>query len=303
MRARLALRAAATARWASQKTGRGKGSMIGGLVALKIDPTLMAALARGKRSVVVTGTNGKSTTTRMTAAALADLGEVASQADGANMDAGIVAALSLNRPAEWAALEVDELHVPHVSDAVNPEALILLNLSRDQLDRVGEINMIERRLRDGIARHPETTVIANCDDVLVTSAAYDAPKVVWVAAGAGWAGDSVSCPRSGEPILRDGSRWYSTGTDFERPAPDWWFDDKNLYGPDGFEHPMTLAVPGNANRGNAAQAVAAAVAMGADPAKAIAAVGTVGEVAGRYSVQQIGRHRVRMLLAKNPAGW
>ncbi|WP_116916601.1 Mur ligase family protein [Williamsia muralis] len=303
MRARLALRAAATARWASQKTGRGKGSMIGGLVALKIDPTLMAALSRGKRSVVVTGTNGKSTTTRMTAAALADLGEVASQADGANMDAGIVAALSLNRPAEWAALEVDELHVPHVSDAVNPEALILLNLSRDQLDRVGEINMIERRLRDGIARHPETTVIANCDDVLVTSAAYDAPKVVWVAAGAGWAGDSVSCPRSGEPILRDGSHWYSTGTDFERPAPDWWFDDKNLYGPDGFEHPMTLAVPGNANRGNAAQAVAAAVALGADPVKAIAAVGTVGEVAGRYSVQQIGQHRVRMLLAKNPAGW
>jgi UDP-N-acetylmuramyl tripeptide synthase len=146
-------------------------------------------------------------------------------------------------------------------------------------------------------------VVANCDDVLVTSAAYDAPKVVWVAAGAGWAGDSVSCPRSGEPILRDGPQWYSTGTDFKRPSPDWWFDNTNLYGPDGFTAPMTLAVPGNANRGNAAQAVAAAVALGADPAKATAAVGTVGEVAGRYSVQQIGRHRVRMLLAKNPAGW
>lgn len=303
IRARLALRAAASARWASQKTGRGKGSMIGGLVALKIDPALLGQLARGKHSVIITGTNGKSTTTRMTAAALAQLGDVASQADGANMDAGIVAALSLNRPARLAALEVDELHVPHVADATDPDAFVLLNLSRDQLDRVGEINMIERRLREGIARHQRAAVIANCDDVLITSAAYDAPNAIWVAAGAGWAGDSVSCPRSGEPILRDGDHWYSTGADFKRPEPSWWFDDTHVYGPDGFSHPMELAVPGKANRGNATQAIAAAVAMGADPAKATIAVGTVGEVAGRYSVQQIGQHRVRMLLAKNPAGW
>jgi lipid II isoglutaminyl synthase (glutamine-hydrolysing) len=302
-RSRLALAAAAAARWASQKTGRGKGSMIGGLIALKIDPSLLGELGRGKRTVIITGTNGKSTTTRMTAAALASLGEVASQADGANMDAGIVAALSLHRDAKLAALEVDELHVPHVSDAVHPAAIVLLNLSRDQLDRVGEINMIERRLRDGIAAHPQATIIANCDDVLVSSAAYDAPKVVWVAAGAGWANDSVSCPRSGEPIVREGDHWYSPGIDFKRPTPDWWFDDTHVYGPDGFSHPMELAVPGKANRGNATQAIAAAVTMGADPAAATAAAGTVGEVAGRYGVHQIGPHRVRMLLAKNPAGW
>ena len=156
--------------------------MIGGLVAEKIDPYIMGRLAAGKRTALITGTNGKSTTTRMTAAALAELGEVATQADGANMDAGIIATLSLQRTAPVAALEVDELHVPHVSDAVDPEVVVMLNLSRDQLDRVGEINMIERRLREGLARHPDTTVIANCDDVLITSAAFDAPKIVWVAA-------------------------------------------------------------------------------------------------------------------------
>ena len=302
-RGRVALRAAKAAAWASQKAGRGKGSMIGGLIALKIDPTLMKQLGHGRRTVLVTGTNGKSTTTRMTAAALATLDDVATQPDGANMDAGIVSTLASNLTAPLAAIEVDELHTPHVADALDPQAIVLLNLSRDQLDRVGEINMIERKLRAGLQRHPDAVIVANCDDVLVTSAAYDNPNVVWVAAGAGWANDSVSCPRSGEPIVRDGDHWYSSGSDFARPQPHWWVDDENLYGPDGLVLPMKLTLPGRANRGNAAQAGAAAVALGADPAEAVAAASIVEEVAGRYSTVQVGPHSVRMLLAKNPAGW
>ena len=83
----------------------------------------------------------------------------------------------------------------------------------------------------------------------------------------------MSCPRTGEPIARtsgdptdpsiqSGVDWYSTGDPtFRRPTPQWWVDDEKIYGPDGFEAPMTLSVPGRANRGNAAQAVAAAVAF------------------------------------------
>ena len=304
VRTRAALAAAASARWASRTAGRGKGSMIGGLVAEKIDPRIMSRLAAGRATALITGTNGKSTTTRMTAAALAQLGEVATQPDGANMDAGIIATLSVQRDAKVAALEVDELHVANVADNTSPKAITLLNLSRDQLDRVGEINIIEQSLRGGIARHPDAVVIANCDDVLVTSAAFDAPNVVWVAAGSSWVGDSVSCPRSGEPVVRTGDDWYSTGReDFRRPIPQWWFDDEKIYGPDGFVAPMTLKVPGRANRGNATQAVATAVAMGVDPAYAVEAVGTIGNVAGRYGTVDLGGHRIRTLLAKNPAGW
>lgn len=302
-RGRVALGAGAAARWASRVTGRGAGAMIGGLVAMKLDPSILGQLGSARRSVVVTGTNGKSTTTRMTAAALATLGPVASNSEGANMDAGLIAALAGSRKATLAALEVDEMHVPHVSDAVDPSVIVLLNLSRDQLDRVGEINHIERTLRAGLARHPKAVVVANCDDVLVTSAAYDSPNVVWVAAGGGWAGDSVSCPRSGEVIVRENGHWHSTGTDFSRPEPQWWYDETNIYGPEGFTAPMTLALPGTVNRGNATQAVAAAVALGASPAAAVAAVSTVDEVAGRYRTLQVGEHTVRMLLAKNPAGW
>lgn len=303
IRGRAALAAGATARWASRVTGRGAGAMIGGLVAMTLDRSILSQLGQGRRSVVVTGTNGKSTTTRMTAAALARLGPVASNSEGANMDAGLVAALASARDAELAALEVDEMHVPHVSDAVSPSVIVLLNLSRDQLDRVGEINHIERTLRSGLARHPGAVIVANCDDVLMTSAAYDSPNVVWVAAGGSWSGDSVSCPRSGEIIVRDGRDWRSTGTDFKRPSPQWWFDDTHIYGPDGLVLPMTLALPGAVNRGNATQAVAAAVALGADPVAAVAAVSGVDEVAGRYRTVQIGSHTARILLAKNPAGW
>jgi UDP-N-acetylmuramyl tripeptide synthase len=302
-RARLALAAGASARWASRVTGRGAGAMIGGLIAMTLDRSILRQLGAGRHTVVVTGTNGKSTTTRMTAAALGTLGPVATNAEGANMDAGLVAALAADRAAGLAALEVDEMHVPHVLDAVDAAVIILLNLSRDQLDRVGEINVIERTLRSGLARHPTAVVVANCDDVLMTSAAYDSPNVVWVAAGGAWSNDSVSCPRSGEVIVRDAGHWYSTGADFKRPSPHWWFDDDTLYGPDGLALPMQLALPGTVNRGNAAQAVAAAVALGADPAAAVTAVSAVDEVAGRYRTVRIGQHHARILLAKNPAGW
>lgn len=277
--------------------------MIGGLVSMALDKSILGQLGTGRSSVVVTGTNGKSTTTRMTAAALATIGPVATNAEGANMDAGLIAALAGDRTAKLAALEVDEMHVPHVLDAVPAAVVVLLNLSRDQLDRVGEINHIERTLRGGLSRHGEAVVVANCDDVLMTSAAYDSPNVVWVAAGGTWANDSVSCPRSGEVIVREESHWYSTGTDFKRPTPHWWYDAENVYGPDGLALPMTLALPGDVNRGNATQAIAAAVTLGADPAKAVAAVSGVDEVAGRYRTVKLGEHTVRVLLAKNPAGW
>ncbi|WP_235174494.1 Mur ligase family protein [Tomitella biformata] len=302
-RGRLAMSLASSAAWASRKAGRGKGSMIGGLIALKVDKTIMGQLAADKRTVLVTGTNGKSTTNRMVAAALRTLGPVATNEDGSNMDAGLVAALGVGRDAQIAALEVDELHTPHVADATNPQVAILLNLSRDQLDRVGEINSIERRLREGLAKHPTTTMIANCDDVLITSIAFDAPSVVWVAAGAGWTNDAAGCPRCGEPIIREDIGWHCAGCDLARPTPDWSVDDTHISGPKGLREPLTLQLPGRANRGNAAQAIAATVFMGVRPADAIAAAGTVLEVAGRYRTVHRGPHQIRMLLAKNPAGW
>ncbi|QBG65098.1 Mur ligase family protein [Corynebacterium pseudotuberculosis] len=322
LRTRLAIGTAHLATTASRVTGRGSGGMIGGLIAEKIDPNIMASLGDDRPVALVTGTNGKSTTTRMLASAIRAQHTVATNEGGDNMDAGIISALMAGQKASHVILEVDELHVPAVADRLKPSCLILLNLTRDQLDRVGEINKIERALRDCVAKHPEMTVIANCDDVLVTSIAYDAKNVVWVSAGAGWQGDSVSCPRTGGHVVHDGADWYAVkplpnGEQFRRPTPHWSITAEGIVSPadigssTGSDAPMTqevsplnLALPGNANRGNATQAVAAAVECFQVPLnQAVRSVESVDDVAGRYSTITLGQHQIHLLLAKNPAGW
>ncbi|MEJ4109070.1 MurT ligase domain-containing protein [Corynebacterium bovis] len=314
LRSRLACRAADLATWASRKTGRGAGGMIGGLVAGAIDPDLLAQLGQGRPCAIVTGTNGKSTTTRMLAEAVRTRRTVATNEGGDNMDAGVISALLAGRDRETLVLEVDELHVPSIADRLNCDTLVLLNLSRDQLDRVGEITKIERSLRACVEARPDMTIIANCDDVQVTSVAWDCPNVVWVSAGGSWAGDSASCPRTGGAVIRETDDaghlvdWYAvkplpTGREFRRPTPEWVIGPDGLTTPDGDVLPMQLKLPGDANRGNAAEAIAAAVAMGVDRTDALAAVERVDSVAGRYSTVEIDGRRVHMLLAKNPAGW
>lgn len=302
----LATTAAAAATKASQLTGRGAGGMIGGLVAMAIDPTIMQQLGGSRPVALVTGTNGKSTTTRMLVGALRTKYKVATNDGGDNMDAGIISALLKGKDATHVVLECDELHVPAVAKRLKPQVLVLLNLTRDQLDRVGEINKIERTLRQAVADNPQMTVIANCDDVHVTSVAFDAPNVVWVSAGAGWTGDSVSCPRTGGHVVREGDDWYAVkpledGREFRRPTPQWTITK------DGIEHeglhPLDLKLPGNANRGNATQAIAAATVMGVDLEAAKQATEQVDNVAGRYSTISFEGRDVHMILAKNPAGW
>lgn len=298
------------ARRASQVLGKGAGGMFGGRIAMRIHPDIIDELARGRRSVLVTGTNGKSTTTKMTAMALESLGSVAANLGGDNMQTGVATALMTSPRARRAVLEVDEMNLPDIAARVRPTAMILLNLSRDQLDRVGEIGVVERRLREAVDANPRATIIANCDDPLIVSAAWDAPSVVWVAAGAPWKDDAAAFPRTGTLVLRDGEEWFVEGhPEFHRPRPDWWIDSVNedgsftLVGPGRKELEVALGVPGRANRGNSAQAIAAAVAMGVRPRVAARAVGTVQGVAGRYQTYDVQGRFANLLLAKNPAGW
>ena len=308
LRTKTATAAAKLATAASRATGRGAGGMIGGLVAGALDPTIMSTLAAGRPTVLVTGTNGKSTTTRMLAAAMRTRHSLATNDGGDNMDAGIISALMEDGDASHIVLEVDELHVPSVADKLDPDALVLLNLSRDQLDRVGDINKIENALRGAVASHPDMLIIANCDDVLMTSVAYDAENVVWVSAGAGWLGDSVTCPRTGGHVVRHAHDWWAVkkladGREFRRPTPTWEITDDGIVSPAGTRE-LDLRLPGRANRGNATQAVAAAVeGFDVDLDRAIAAAEDVDNVAGRYATVQYGARQVHLLLAKNPAGW
>lgn len=201
-RSRMAAVVGRAASAASRAVGKGGGTTVGGRLALRLDPAILDSLGRTRQSVLVTGTNGKSTTSRLLAAALSVGGPVVA-GTGANRIPGLVSALVAAPAGTRAALETREAEACTVIDALKPAVLILLNLSREHADRSSETTVLERTLRAGIAKHPDTVLVANCDDVRITSIAFDAPSVVWVAAGLGAEGVVRACPRCGGLITVD----------------------------------------------------------------------------------------------------
>ena len=151
MRTRIAVRTARLAAGLSRRLRRGEGAIIGGRVAVAVDPQVLERLAAGRRVVLVTGTNGKTTVAHLLAAALRTLGPVAHNDTGANMVDGVVAALMARPEARRAVLEVDELHLAAVAEQVQPAAVVLLNLTRDQLDRSTEVAAVAGAIRAGAA--------------------------------------------------------------------------------------------------------------------------------------------------------
>lgn len=298
----------------SRRLGLGGGSVIGGRVGLAIDPGLLAAAGTGRRVALVSGTNGKTTTTRLLAAALGRApapapgggAAVATSSAGANMPAGLVSALLGAPGAPYAALEVDEGYLGEAVAALSPEVVVLLNLSRDQLDRVSEVRRIAGRWRELLAS-TDALVVANADDPLVVWAASAAARPRYVAAGALWRSDAYHCPACDarlrfEGVGEDGGGW-SCSCGLRRP-PAWLsLEGDTLLGPGGERVPLGLRLPGRFNQANAALAAAGAEAFGVRLADAVSAMREVTEVAGRFATFPFGPATLRLLLAKNPAGF
>lgn len=324
LRGRLAVGAERLASGASRRLGRGSGEMIGGKLALRVDPQITARLAARRPAACVSGTNGKTTTTRLLAAALGVLGPVASNSGGANMTPGVVHALARPPYDAPAALEVDEIWLPAVARAVRPRAVLLLNISRDQLDRSNETRRIAALWRALGAELPGTTAVANADDPLVVWAAQGFSAQRWVSAGQNWTADAMVCPACGQLLHRRSTREAAPGSSTSDitalatdPTPDWWCGcglrrpdpTVSVTGPreirvDGTPRAVDLALPGRVNAGNAALAMTAAELFGVEPEAALAAMSTVTAVEGRYAeVSLVPGRRARLLLAKNPAGW
>lgn len=168
-RARLQLaRAACTAAaFASRLLGHAGGSAPG-RVALAVMPRAIAAAGRDLGwKAMVTGTNGKTTTTALAAHLVRSCrGDVVTNGSGANMTAGIAAALlrPAHRPQASAVLECDELYTIAVAPDLRPDVLVLLNLSRDQLDRFAELEMTQRKIADAVLTSPDTSFAYCADD-------------------------------------------------------------------------------------------------------------------------------------------
>jgi len=282
------------ARW----TARGSGTVSGGRVGLAVSPRLLTTLSRGREVILVSGTNGNTTTTAMIAAGWAR--PVATNSTGSNMPAGHVAALVASKNAA-VVLEVDEAWLGEVTSSTDAGVVVLLNLSRDQLDRANEVRRIAERWRLLFAAAPTVRVVANANDPLVVFAAEVAAHVAWCDVPTPWTSDAVSCPHCTLPLHFSESSWWSD-CGFKKPT-----DIATTLGDDvvvrGATVTLALQMPGEFNRINAAMALTALDELGVDLNVAVARINALTSVAGRFSVRCWRGHRLRLLLAKNPAGF
>ena len=210
----LALAAGKSAAWATRLVGRGGGTAITGMVARKVDPRILDELVRipGVPVVAITGSNGKTTTARFTAALLRGEGiTVCHNSAGANLIQGVTslavsnASLRGNLPAESVLVaEVDEGALPQVAPETLPRAVLVTDLFRDQLDRFGEIYAVRDAIESVAAALPEdAALIVNADDPMVATLAEkrDGRRVTFGMAlkrstdQITRAADTIRCPR------------------------------------------------------------------------------------------------------------
>ena len=281
----------------SRALGKGNGVIVAGRLILKLAPNAVEKLSANKRVVLISGTNGKSTTAKLIAEALRTKYSVAHNHTGANLFAGVAAALGADPDAEVAVLEVDELVLPWAIEKTKPELIVLLNLGRDQLDRLSEVRMVSNKWRTALAGQ---TVLASTDDPFVVFAANAADKKIWFSASEKGHIDAATCPECGQLLNWEAggaSFWCECG--FKKPDANWTLNGNTL----NQHFKVNSAIPGAAAQQNAARAFIVANEFGVDLERANSAIGSVKAVDGRFANKEIGQTNFRLLLSKNPASW
>ncbi len=304
---RCAFVAARAAGRLSRVTGMGRGGTFPGRVALSLRPRALTELTAGRLVVLVSGTNGKSTTTRLLSAAMTWRGAVVTNSDGDNLMPGLVAALlAPNHAADAVVLEVDERVLPAAVSACSPDVVVLLNLSRDQLDRYEEVGSHVSRWAAALQQHPHVRVVANAADPLIVAAVgQTTPRnVTWVDAGSPWRADAPLCPACGDAWDLQRTPWACDACGARRPTCQWRLDGVDtVVDQSGAGVPLQLAITGRAAAANAVMAVATAHLLGVPVGVALEQLSGVAAVDGRYLTSRVSGRDVRLLLAKNPAGW
>ncbi len=150
------------------------GSNFPGKVALKIDKEILKILCQGYKVILITGTNGKTTTTSMIYNILQENNlDVITNNTGANLYSGIVACFISHfsffkkRTDSYAVIEADEANVKFITQYITPKIIVITNLFRDQLDRYGEVYTTLNKILEGIHNVTETKLILNGDESLL----------------------------------------------------------------------------------------------------------------------------------------
>jgi UDP-N-acetylmuramyl tripeptide synthase len=317
----------------------GGATSVPGKILMRLAPeaigTLGARLGRG--SVLVSATNGKTTTTAMAASILerAGVALVHNQA-GANMAGGIATTLlaAARRQGEMAGelglFEVDELWLASLAEQLHPRVILLGNLFRDQLDRYGELETITESWAQTLSRS-EAQLVLNADDPQIADLGRERPGAVYFGVqddslampGMAHAADAKHCSRCGAPYVFDAiymghlGHYHCASCGRERPTPTILATGVRLQGvrsarftlhtPSG-EAEVRLELPGLYNVYNALAAAALAVALEVPLASIVAGLSGTRAAFGRAETVTVsddgagGGRSLRILLVKNPAG-
>ncbi len=312
----------------------GSGLTYPGLVAERLHPTLIRDLAGTLEagSLVITGTNGKTSTAKMLGDALGAAGlRVVRNESGSNMRRGIAStfvgsadALGRRLRGRIGVFEVDEASTPTVVADLAPRAVCVTNLFRDQLDRYGDLDTTAAMVRTAIASVPATTVVLNGDDPVVASLApasggvlrfgVDDASVARPPSGRGL--NAARCPVCG-CALSYSRVYYGHLGDWRchacgagrRPLDVAARDvvlrvDSSSFTVVAGDRPLRVDLPvaGLHNVYNALAAISCARVAGLGTAAVAPSLAAYVPAFGRAEKLEVGGSSVTLLLAKNPAG-
>jgi UDP-N-acetylmuramyl tripeptide synthase len=306
--------------------GRG-GTSLPGKVLMRAEPQAIARLAARlpQGNVVVSATNGKTTTAAMVASVLARTGtRLVHNRAGANMAGGVAAALAASR-GDMGLFEVDEFWLGPVAAELRPRAVLLANLFRDQLDRYGELEIIADRWAEIVAGlPPDTGLVLNADDPLVADLGrhrealyYGVDDDALALPELQHASDSKHCRRCGHAYVYEAAylahlgRYACPNCGARRPDPAVSASAVELRGirsaaftlaaPAGTRR-IQLPLPGLYNVYNALAAAALCLRLGLPLDHVVAGLAAVEPAFGRAETVQLGGRPTSILLVKNPAG-
>ena len=324
-----------------RRLGRGGGTAAPGLVADRIDPEVLGKIARRlpAGNIVVAGTNGKTTVSRMLADILhADGQHVAHNRSGSNLVRGVASAFAaqsdfLGRPAaDIGVIESDEAAFPEIVRQVQPSVIVLNNLFRDQLDRYGELDTISKSWQASRKQLPATTrIVVNVDDPTLAAITegiaarrvgfgLDDHNPLLLLNSLPHAADAKVCRDCGHNLVYDRlysahlGAWRCPSCGKSRPALAYACDGVALNGLEGININMarahqedhveaTLHVPGLYNAYNATAAVAAASELAVPAATIARALATYRSAFGRIERLTYRERPLTLALVKNPVGF
>lgn len=321
-----------------RRLGRGGGTSAPGLVAERIDPRILTKLTRrlDGGTIVVAGTNGKTTISRMIADILAAAGyAVVHNRSGSNLVRGVTSAFIasanvLGDPrGEFGVIEADEAALPAIIRLTRPRLILLNNLFRDQLDRYGELDAIARMWRTALLELDAcTTIVVNADDPTLTAITDDL-AAQRIAFGMNeerhrldalpHAADAASCRVCGTDLeyralyVSHLGEWFCPSCGRERPTLDVEGGNITLHGVDSLEMQvmpraatpidLSIGVPGFYNAYNTLAAYAVTSQLDVQPEKIRQALAAFRSPFGRIERVEYRNRTLTLALVKNPVGF